>query len=79
MRSPLDRGRVAAGEGTVGTFLGLASPAAAEVCAAAGPDWLVLDLEHGGGEEQIAPTVLADALGAELAAARTGGSRGGGG
>ena len=66
MRSPLDggrlRGRLAAGEATVGTFLGLASPAAAEVCAAAGPDWLVLDLEHGGGgEEQIAPTVLASA------------------
>jgi 2-dehydro-3-deoxyglucarate aldolase/4-hydroxy-2-oxoheptanedioate aldolase len=84
VRSPLDggrlRGRLAAGEGTVGTFLGLASPAAAEVCAAAGPDWLVLDQEHGGGgEEQISPTLLADALGAELAAARTGGSRGGGG
>jgi len=66
VRSPLDggrlRGRLAAGEATVGTFLGLASPAAAEVCAAAGPDWLVLDLEHGGGgEEQIAPTVLASA------------------
>ena len=41
-RSPLDAGRLrarlAAGEPTVGTFLGMASPVAAEVCAAAGPD-----------------------------------------
>jgi 2-dehydro-3-deoxyglucarate aldolase/4-hydroxy-2-oxoheptanedioate aldolase len=64
--SPLDRGRLrarlAAGEPTVGTFLGLASPVAAEVCAAAGPDWLLLDLEHGdGGEEQVGATVLAAA------------------
>jgi 2-keto-3-deoxy-L-rhamnonate aldolase RhmA len=65
-RSPLDggrlRARLAAGEATVGTFLGLASPVAVEVCAAAGPDWLLLDLEHGGGgEEQVGPTVLAAA------------------
>ncbi len=64
--SPLDRGRLrarlAAGHPTVGTFLGLASPMAAEVCAAAGSDWLVLDLEHGGGgEEQVGATVLAAA------------------
>ena len=63
-RSPLDagrlRGRLAAGEPTVGTFLGMASPVAAEVCAAAGPDWVLLDLEHGGGgEEQVGATVLA--------------------
>ena len=62
--SPLDAGRLrarlAAGEATVGTFVGLASPMAAEVCAAAGADWLVLDLEHGGGgEEQVGATVLA--------------------
>jgi 4-hydroxy-2-oxoheptanedioate aldolase len=66
LRSPLDagrlRGRLAAGEPTVGTFLGLASPVAAEVCAAAGPDWVLLDLEHGGGgEEQVGATVLAAA------------------
>jgi 4-hydroxy-2-oxoheptanedioate aldolase len=65
-RSPLDAGRLrarlAAGEATVGTFLGMASPVAAEVCAAAGPDWVLLDLEHGGGgEEQVGATVLAAA------------------
>ena len=38
----------------------MASPVAAEVCAAAGPDWVLLDLEHGGGgEEQVRATVLA--------------------
>jgi 4-hydroxy-2-oxoheptanedioate aldolase len=62
--SPLDRGRLrarlAGGRPTVGTFLGMASPMAAEVCAAAGADWVLLDLEHGGGgEEQVGATVLA--------------------
>ena len=62
--SPLDRGRLrarlAAGEATVGTFVGAASPVTAEACAAAGVDWLVLDLEHGaGGEEQVRDVVPA--------------------
>jgi 4-hydroxy-2-oxoheptanedioate aldolase len=66
MRSPLDGGRlrrrVAAGEATVGTFLGTASAVVAEVCAAAGVDWLLLDLEHGsGGEEQVRAVVPAAA------------------
>ncbi|MEU9787207.1 aldolase/citrate lyase family protein [Streptomyces phaeochromogenes] len=61
-RSPLDHGRLRArlaeGEPTLGTFVGMASPVAAEVCAAAGADWLLLDLEHGaGGEEQVRETV----------------------
>jgi 2-keto-3-deoxy-L-rhamnonate aldolase RhmA len=64
MTSPLDAGRlrrrIAAGEATVGTFLGTASPVVAEVCAAAGADWLLLDLEHGsGGEEQVRSVVPA--------------------
>src|SRR5690242_3596538 len=59
---PLDNGRlrarVTAGEPTLGTFVGTASPVTAEVCAAAGFDWLLLDLEHGaGGEEQVRSTV----------------------
>jgi 2-keto-3-deoxy-L-rhamnonate aldolase RhmA len=59
---PLDNGRlrarVLAGEATLGTFIGTASPVVAEVCAAAGFDWLMLDLEHGsGGEEQVRATV----------------------
>ena len=65
-QGPLDRGRlrarVLAGEPTLGTFVGTASPVTAEVCAAAGFDWLLLDLEHGaGGEEQVGATVLAAA------------------
>ena len=66
MTSPLDggrlRSRVTAGELTAGTFVGTASPVAAEVCAAAGVDWLLLDLEHGsGGEEQVRAVVPAAA------------------
>ena len=44
----------------MGTFIGTASPVAAEVCAAAGVDWVLLDLEHGaGGEEQVRDVVPA--------------------
>jgi 4-hydroxy-2-oxoheptanedioate aldolase len=62
--SPLDRGRLrarlATGHATLGTFVGAASPVTAEACAAAGVDWLVLDLEHGsGGEEQVRDVVPA--------------------
>jgi 4-hydroxy-2-oxoheptanedioate aldolase len=62
--SPLDRGRLrarlAAGQATLGTFVGAASAITAEACAAAGVDWLVLDLEHGsGGEEQVREVVPA--------------------
>lgn len=64
--SPLNHGqlraRLAAGEKTVGTFLGTASAVTAEVCAAAGVDWVLLDLEHGaGGEEQVGGIVIAAA------------------
>ena len=64
--SPLNHGqlraRLAAGEKTVGTFLGTASAVTAEVCAAAGVDWVLLDLEHGaGGEEQVGAVVIAAA------------------
>jgi 4-hydroxy-2-oxoheptanedioate aldolase len=51
---------VRSGIPTLGTFIGTASPLAAEVCAAAGADWVLLDLEHGaGGEEQIRDVVPA--------------------
>jgi 2-dehydro-3-deoxyglucarate aldolase/4-hydroxy-2-oxoheptanedioate aldolase len=64
MMSPLDGGqlrrRVTAGQTTLGTFVGTASPVIAEVCAAAGLDWLLLDLEHGSGaEEQVRSVVPA--------------------
>src|SRR5215469_7991490 len=45
------RQRLAAGETLYGTFLGLGSALAAEACALAGFDWLLADLEHGGGTE----------------------------
>ena len=48
------------GAATWGTFLGLGAPIAAEIAAAAGMDWVLLDLEHGaGGEEQVYPTIAA--------------------
>lgn len=54
------RARFRAGERTVGTFLGLGSVTAAEVCASAGLDWVLVDLEHGGGaEHQVGATVAA--------------------
>ena len=62
--SPLNHGALAtavrSGTPTLGTFIGTASPIAAEVCAAAGVDWVLLDLEHGaGGEEQVRDVVPA--------------------
>ena len=61
---PLNNGALArtvrAGDATLGTFLGTASALTAEVCAASGFDWLLLDLEHGaGGEEQVRDVVPA--------------------
>ena len=49
--NPSLRNRIQSGEPTVGTFLNLGSPLAAEACALAGFDWLLVDLEHGGGGE----------------------------
>jgi 4-hydroxy-2-oxoheptanedioate aldolase len=45
------RARVLAGEPVFGTFVGTASPIVAELCATAGFDWLLIDLEHGAGSE----------------------------
>lgn len=45
------KGRLAAGEATTGTFVNMGSPVAVEICAIAGLDWLVIDLEHGTGHE----------------------------
>jgi 2-dehydro-3-deoxyglucarate aldolase/4-hydroxy-2-oxoheptanedioate aldolase len=43
-----------------GTFLGLASSSAIEVAGLAGCEWVLLDLEHGGGTlEQVGPSVQA--------------------
>jgi 4-hydroxy-2-oxoheptanedioate aldolase len=54
---PLRR-RLLGRERLIGTFCGLGSAAAAEVCAAAGAQWVLVDLEHGlGGEATLAATV----------------------
>jgi len=45
------RARVLAGDTLFGLFLDLASPTSAEACAAAGYDWLLIDLEHGAATE----------------------------
>jgi len=62
--TPLNGGALAeavrGGQTSLGTFIGMATPVSAEVCAAAGFDWVLLDLEHGaGGEEQIRDVVPA--------------------
>ncbi|HLN75989.1 MAG TPA: aldolase/citrate lyase family protein [Nocardioidaceae bacterium] len=64
VRTPLDGGALAgavrSGQPSLGTFVGMASPVSAEVCAASGVDWVLLDLEHGaGGEEQARDVVPA--------------------
>ena len=45
------KARLAAGETLFGTFLTLGSPFAAESLGLLGWDWLLVDLEHGGGDE----------------------------
>src|SRR5438034_7560027 len=45
------RERIRNRETLFGTFLGLDSPTAAEICARAGFDWVIIDLEHGAGSE----------------------------
>jgi len=48
------RARLARGEAVVGCFLSLGSSLTAEVMAAAGYDWALIDLEHGAGDERDA-------------------------
>lgn len=70
MNDPFDRSfrdRTLAGETLFGLFLDIGSPTSAEICAAAGYDWLLVDLEHGAATE-------ADLL-ALLHAVEVGGSR----
>ncbi|MEY4313136.1 MAG: hypothetical protein RLZZ319_645, partial [Actinomycetota bacterium] len=64
MTSPLDndrfRERLRRDEHTVGVFAGLGSPLAAEVAAASGVDWVLVDCEHGAaGDDVVYPTVVA--------------------
>jgi 2-keto-3-deoxy-L-rhamnonate aldolase RhmA len=64
------RSRLAAGESLYGTFLGLGSALATEACAVAGFDWLLADLEHGGGDERalLQQQVAAEAHGIAMLA-----------
>lgn len=56
------RARLRSGESTIGIFAGLGSPLVAEVAAAAGVDWILVDCEHGAmGDDVISQTVLATA------------------
>jgi len=45
------RARLRAGETVYGAFLNVGSPVAAELCARAGFDWVIIDLEHGAATE----------------------------
>jgi 4-hydroxy-2-oxoheptanedioate aldolase len=48
------RGRVLSGEILFGTFLNTGSPVVAEIVGLSGLDWVVIDLEHGAGDEPAA-------------------------
>jgi 2-keto-3-deoxy-L-rhamnonate aldolase RhmA len=58
------KARLAAGETLFGSFLTLGSPLAAESLGLVGFDWLLVDLEHGGGDES---QLLGQLLGARAA------------
>jgi 2-keto-3-deoxy-L-rhamnonate aldolase RhmA len=62
------RKRLQAREAVVGSFVNLASPLTTEIMAIAGLDWVVLDCEHGAGDEAILTGQL-QALGATGTAA----------
>ena len=52
------RARILGGETLFGTFVTLGSPMAAEICARAGFDWVIIDLEHGAAHESELLTSL---------------------
>src|SRR3954463_5553605 len=62
------KARLAAGDTLFGSFLTLGSPLAAEALGLAGFDWLLVDLEHGGGHES---QLLGQVLGARAAGVPT--------
>jgi 4-hydroxy-2-oxoheptanedioate aldolase len=65
------RRRVLAGEPLYGTFLSMGSAVSAEVCARAGFDWCLVDLEHGlGAEASLVSELLALELGGVAALVR---------
>jgi 2-dehydro-3-deoxyglucarate aldolase/4-hydroxy-2-oxoheptanedioate aldolase len=64
------RRRLLAGDALFGMFLGLGSALAAEACALGGFDWLLVDLEHGCGDEStfLQQQLAADAHGVPMLA-----------
>lgn len=52
------RSKLAKGEATIGSFLGLGSPNVAELFATAGFDWLVIETEHNGLDSAEIQTML---------------------
>lgn len=52
------RARLQAGDTVVGSFVNLGTSITTEIMAIAGFDWLVLDLEHGAGDEPVLLTQL---------------------
>ena len=62
------RARLRAGETVIGSFVNLGSPLTTEIMGIAGFDWLVLDLEHGAGNEVALLTQLQALSAADTAA-----------
>ena len=62
----IDRDRMAS-HVMAGTFLNLGSPAAIEIAAGLGFDWLLLDLEHGSGSWADLRSLLLAAQGSKAA------------
>jgi 2-keto-3-deoxy-L-rhamnonate aldolase RhmA len=70
-RNETFRRRVLAGEPVYGTFLSMGSAVSAEVCARAGFDWCLVDLEHGlGAEAALTSELMALELGGVAALVR---------
>ncbi len=62
------RKRLQAGETVVGAFVNLGSSLCTEIMGIAGFDWLVLDLEHGAGDEAMLTAQLQALRGTDVAA-----------
>jgi len=71
------RGRLRAREQLIAAWLDLGSPATAELSAAAGFDAVIVDLEHGAGDEAAARTQIAAAGGPVLVRTPDGGTQAG--
>ena len=71
------RSRLHAREQLIGAWLDLGSPASAELAAGAGFDAVIVDLEHGAGDEAVARTQIVAAGGTVLVRTPGGGTQAG--